>query len=164
MLALKRYIKMSHSCSGPHRPAFRPLGPTDCCASMFNPLTHRDTFYHFCRADPDPAALVRAVWSGSTLFAFGNMVDLTSNLFAPCKNMKFIHSGWSLAWMFMKERAKELLYTYGVSVKISRIGSWIILATTSLNLSSGFLTKRDSYQSPQIQRLARKLKFRLKQV
>ena len=28
------------------------------------------------RADPDQAALVRAAWSGSTLFAYGNMIYL----------------------------------------------------------------------------------------
>ena len=40
------------------------------------------------RAEPDQAALVRAVWQGSTLFAYGNMirydptlVDLASNFF-----------------------------------------------------------------------------------
>ena len=40
------------------------------------------------REDPDQAALVRAAWSGSTLFAYGNMirydptlVDLTSSFF-----------------------------------------------------------------------------------
>ena len=39
-------------------------------------------------ADPDQVALVRAAWSGSTLFAYGNMtsydptlMDLTSNFF-----------------------------------------------------------------------------------
>ena len=32
------------------------------------------------------------------------------------------------------------------------------------NLSTGFLTKRDSNQSPQLQRQARKMKFRFKQV
>ena len=39
-----------------------------------------------------------------------------------------------------------------------------IRASTRENLSSGFPTKRDSNQSPQLQRLARKLKFHLKQV
>ena len=34
-------------------------------------------------------------------------------------------------------------------------------AVTRQNLSSGFLKKRDSSQSPQLQRLARKLKFHL---
>ena len=34
-------------------------------------------------------------------------------------------------------------------------------ASSRENLSSGFPTKRDSDRSPQIQRLARKLKFRL---
>ena len=28
------------------------------------------------RADPDQAALVRTAWSGSTLFAYGNMIKL----------------------------------------------------------------------------------------
>ena len=36
-----------------------------------------------------------------------------------------------------------------------------IWASTRQNLSCGFLTKRDSNQSPQLQRFARKLKFRL---
>ena len=35
----------------------------------------------------------------------------------------------------------------------------IIWASSQQNLSSGFPTKRDSYQSSQPQRLARKLKF-----
>ena len=46
------------------------------------------------RADPDQAALVRAAWSGSTLFAYGNMlydptlVDLASNFFVQSTNVK----------------------------------------------------------------------------
>ena len=47
------------------------------------------------RADPDQAALTRAASSGSTLFAYGNMirydptlVDLTSNFFVLCTNVK----------------------------------------------------------------------------
>ena len=39
--------------------------------------------------------------------------------------------------------------------------SSLIWASTQQNLSSGFLKKRDSNQSPQLQRLARKLKFGL---
>ena len=46
-------------------------------------------------ADPDQAALIRATSSGSTLFAYGNMiiynstlVDLTSNFFGLCTNVK----------------------------------------------------------------------------
>ena len=69
------------------------------------------------RADPDQAALTRAAWSGSTMFAYGNMirydptlVELTSNFLVLCTNVKFIlwisHSGWSLAWIFMKEMVK----------------------------------------------------------
>ena len=43
--------------------------------NRFNPLPHRftpfDTFAN--RADPDQAGIVRAVRSGSTLFAYGNI-------------------------------------------------------------------------------------------
>ena len=39
-----------------------------------------------------------------------------------------------------------------------------IWASSRENLSSGFPTKRDSNQPPQLQRLAIKLKFHLKQV
>ena len=42
--------------------------------------------------------------------------------------------------------------------------SRIIWASTRENLSSGVSKKRDSNQSTQLQRLARKLKFRSKQV
>ena len=41
---------------------------------------------------------------------------------------------------------------------------WINWALSQENLSTGFLTKQDSNQSPQLHGLARKLKFRLKQV
>ena len=40
----------------------------------------------------------------------------------------------------------------------------IIWAPSQENLSSGFPSKRDSNQSPQLQRLARKLKFHQHQV
>ena len=47
------------------------------------------------RADPDQAALLRATGSGSTLFAYENMiridptlVDLTSTFFVLCTNVK----------------------------------------------------------------------------
>ena len=46
------------------------------------------------RADPDQAVLVRAARSGSTLFAYANMIsdptqmDLTNNFFVLCTNMK----------------------------------------------------------------------------
>ena len=54
-----------------------------------NPLPHRNVFKTFANmADPDQAVLVRAVWSGSTLFAYWKMirydptlVDLRSNIF-----------------------------------------------------------------------------------
>ena len=40
-------------------------------------------------------------------------------------------------------------------------GLYHIWASSRQNLSSGFTTKGDSNQSPHLQRLARKLKFRL---
>ena len=45
--------------------------------------------------------------------------------------------------------------------KQSRNGRFFIWASARENLYSGFLTKRDYSQSPQLQRLARKLTFRL---
>ena len=54
-------------------------------------------------ADPDPAALLRAARSGSTLFALGNiirydptLVDLTSNFFILCKceTLFILNSQW----------------------------------------------------------------------
>ena len=59
------------------------------------------------RADKEQEALLlRVAWSGSTLFAYGNMircdpplVDLTCNLFFYVQTWKFIyitiHSGWN---------------------------------------------------------------------
>ena len=60
------------------------------------------------RADPDQTALLRAALSESPLFAYRNMmrydptqVDLTSNFFVLCTNLKvYLYnyiSGWSLA-------------------------------------------------------------------
>ena len=53
-------------------------------------------------ADPDQAALIRAALSGSTLFAYGNMikydptlVDLTSNFFVLYTNKKVIYYNYS---------------------------------------------------------------------
>ena len=51
------------------------------------------------KADPDQAALVRAAWSGSTLFAYGNMIYLilTRNFFVLNTNMKvylYKYSKW----------------------------------------------------------------------
>ena len=61
------------------------------------------------RADPDQAALGRAAWSGSSLF----MIKIWScSLFQfHVQIWKFIylniHNGWSLAWIFMRERVKD---------------------------------------------------------
>ena len=67
------------------------------------------------RADPDQAALVRAAWSGSMLFAHRNRIFLilhqcTLQVFSLfyVQIWKFIyiiiHSGWSLARIFMTEK------------------------------------------------------------
>ena len=64
------------------------------------------------RADPNQAALQRAAWSGSTLYAYGNMIYLILHKWTwqvislfQVPSGKFIyiiiHSGWSLAWIFM---------------------------------------------------------------
>ena len=54
------------------------------------------------RADPDQAALVRAAWSGSSLFADRNDISDPSDTSGPdkkflCSVYIIIHSGWSLA-------------------------------------------------------------------
>ena len=72
------------------------------------------------RADPDQAALVRAAWSAYTLFAYGKMIYLIlhkwirqviSLLYVPTSKFIYIviHSGWSLAWIFIMERVKSQL-------------------------------------------------------
>ena len=64
---------------------------------------------------------------------------------------------------------QNTFYTKCINVIIDSIGPSIILrsiyeATTRENLSSGFPTERVSNQSPQLNRLARKLKLRSKRV
>ena len=65
------------------------------------------------RANP---ALTRTVWSGSTHVTYGNMMYLILHLWTwqvvslfNVPTWKFIciiiHSGWSLAWIFMKEKS-----------------------------------------------------------
>ena len=59
-------------------------------------------------------------------------MDLTSNFFVICINMKVYtikHSGWSLARTFMKERVKrEALYSHRISVSKRDFG---IMAVSS---------------------------------
>ena len=64
-----------------------------CNLTLYLIVTPVNTFAN--RADPDQAALIRAAWSRSTLVAYGNMIgydptlmDLTSNFFVLCTNMK----------------------------------------------------------------------------
>ena len=76
------------------------------------------------RADPNQAALVRAAWSGSALFAYGNMIYLIQHkwiwqvFLLNVPTWKFIytiiHSGWTLAWIFMKEWVKEFYYIFRI--------------------------------------------------
>ena len=88
-----------------------------CEINMFKPTIYliETPFSTFAnKAEPDQAAFVRAAWSGPTLFAYGNMirydhtqVDLTSNLFYVQQRKfiyRIIHSGWSFAWKFTKNR------------------------------------------------------------
>ena len=63
-------------------------------------VTPFNTFTY--RADPDQAGLVKAAWSGSSLFACTNMirhdptlVDLTSNFFILSTNVKVYLSKYS---------------------------------------------------------------------
>ena len=57
---------------------FQNPSENSACVNHFKsipyPLPHRDAF-NVCenKADPDQTALVRATWSGSALFAYGNM-------------------------------------------------------------------------------------------
>ena len=92
------------------------------------------------RADPDQAALVRAAWSGSTLFAYGNMIRYDPTLCSMYQPIwKFIyliiHSGWSL---FMKERVQKWkLNPYPVNIFVCGIphmgkGPWIKVSSKRL--------------------------------
>ena len=83
------------------------------CLPIYLIETAFDTFAN--RADPDQTALIRAAWPESALFAYENLirydptlVDLTSNFFVQYTQTWIfiyisIHSGWSLAWIFMVE-------------------------------------------------------------
>ena len=55
------------------------------------------------------------------------------------------------------------MFTFNMKIYVSVLFkcNTMIWSSSRENLSSGFLTKRDSNQSSQLQRLARKLKFRL---
>ena len=75
------------------------------------------------RTDPDQAALVRATWSGSTLFTYGNMLyqillkwtwQVIPLFYVPTWTFIYIiiPSGWSLAWIFMRERVNTISNQY----------------------------------------------------
>ena len=62
-----------------------------------------------------------------------------------------------ITWIGLELRRRQLHWpSY-----IGGILAFVIWAATQENLSSGFPTKRVSNQSPQLQRLVRKLKFHL---
>ena len=114
----------------------------------FNPLPLGDNFGHFSKQSrPISGSSWRAAWSGSTLFAHGNMIYLilqkwtwqVISLF-HVQTWKFIyiiiHSGWSLAWIFMKERVKWICrrcsgqYLFAISswsVKTSYLISLVVV-------------------------------------
>ena len=58
----------------------------------------------------------------------------------------------------MLQRVDQIEFEVHVPVYITVKCIWAVLRQ---NLSSGFLTKRVSNQSPQLQRLARRLKYHL---
>ena len=68
------------------------------CQSLCSHFPHRDAFYTFANI------------SGSTLFAYGSMIryDPTLRLVDLTKTFIYtiIHSWWSLALLFMKEKAE----------------------------------------------------------
>ena len=83
---------------------------------FYNPLPHTP-FNAFANiTDPYQAALARATWSGSTLFAYGNMigydpklVDLINNFFVLCTKVKVKLNNYSL-WMELSMNIhKELI-------------------------------------------------------
>ena len=56
------------------------------------------------RADPDQAALVRAAWSGSTLFAYENMIRYDSTLVDLASNVQTCdYSLWMELIMYIHE-------------------------------------------------------------
>ena len=73
----------------------------------------------FFMETPFDAFANRAAWSGSTLFAYGNMIKYDPTLVYRTHNFfvlyvptwKFIdiiiHSGWRLAWIFMRKGLKQ---------------------------------------------------------
>ena len=80
------------------------------------------------RADPDQAALIRAAWSGYTLFVYGNMirydpspVDLTSYIF-------LLYT--LLTWKFSYTDKTKILMTNGSLMKVKCIAEcspWTVL-------------------------------------
>ena len=73
--------------------------------------------------------------------------------------------GWNEAdqeeYEITEDEKKEF---QNLTKQVTCIGLQIIWASTQQNVSSGFPTNRDSNQSLQLQRLSRRLKFRVKQV
>ena len=109
--------------------------PTDHpqCISV-NPLPHRDAFKHFCKQSRRRSGsscksyLIRVysvcLW-GNMIRYDPTLVNLTRNFFVPCTNVKvylyiIIHSGWSLAWILMK----EMVITYSPELQQNTWRRW----------------------------------------
>ena len=56
------------------------------------------------RGDSDQAALVRAVWSGSTLFAYANIIRFDPTLADLTSNFLFYVQTWKLIYMIIQSR------------------------------------------------------------
>ena len=83
------------------------------------------------------------------------MDDLTSSLEEMTNRKQML----SESVMKAKVGKEETVSTFSLVLNSSHVKS--IRSATRENLSSGFPTKRVSSQSPQLQRLARELKFHL---
>ena len=94
----------------------------DHTSTLYLKDMHFKTFAN--RADPDQAAIIRAAWSVSTIFAYGNMirydhtlVDLTSNFFVLSTNVKVY------LWYELKIRGAKHEYSWRkeLDIKISNM-------------------------------------------
>ena len=89
-------------------------------------------------------------WSESTLVKYLEISCRGSNVIGSNETYRYL-------WDFCTPTPlwiRPCFYNWSKSFR-----SWIKWASSRENLSSGFPTKRDSNQFPQLQRLARKLKF-----
>ena len=85
---------------------------TDRLLNLFNPLPHRDAFWCFCkqRRPRSGSSCKSCLISVYSVCLWNQWTCQDISLFSvPTWNFSYIiiHSGWSLAWIFMKERANN---------------------------------------------------------